>query len=102
MADFQPAAKVADIPEGSGAPVSLGNRTVAIFNVGGTFLAVDNACVHRGGPLGEGALDGAIVSCPFHGWQYDLRTGACVNNPAAKVKTYPVKVEGADLLVDLG
>ncbi len=87
-------ARTADVPAGSGLTVELEDRSFAIFNIGGTFYAIDNTCAHRGGPLGEGDVDGAIVTCPWHAWQYDVTTGKCVNNPAACVKSYPVQVDG--------
>lgn len=72
---------------------------VALFNVGGSFHAVSNVCLHRGGPIGEGTLDGPIVTCPLHGWEYDVRTGKNVSNPLARLRTYAVRVEADDVLV---
>ena len=74
---------------------------IALFNCGGKFYATANTCIHRGGPLGEGLLEGTTVVCPWHGWEFDVASGACITNPKAKISTYPVKVEGNDLLVDL-
>lgn len=102
MSDFKNVAKKADIPAGSGKTVQVDSKPVAIFNVDGSFYAMDNTCLHRGGPLGEGTLDGSTVTCPWHGWQYDVKTGVNTMNPQAKVVTYPVKVEGEDILVSLG
>ncbi len=99
MANFQKTALVADVPPGSSKAVSVSGKSVALYNVGGMYYATDNTCVHRGGPLGEGVLDGEVITCPWHGWQYDVKDGQCQNNPTAKLKTYPVKQEGADLLV---
>ncbi|MFQ5520752.1 MAG: Rieske (2Fe-2S) protein, partial [Candidatus Methylomirabilia bacterium] len=67
----------------------------------GTYYAIDNTCLHRGGPLGEGELEGNIVTCPWHGWRYDTTTGANVNNPAVKVGAFPVKVEGTAVFVEV-
>ncbi len=93
------AANVADVPPGAAKQVTLGGVEVALFNVGGTLCAVDNTCPHRGGPLSDGALNGATVTCPWHAWDFDVKTGACLTNPAAKLKTYPVQVQGNDVLV---
>jgi len=60
-------AETKDLPPGSGTIVEAGGRTLALFNVDGTFYAIDNTCLHRGGPLGEGDLDDTIVTCPWHG-----------------------------------
>ena len=72
------------------------------FNVDGTYSAIDNTCTHVGGPLGEGDLVDDIVSCPWHGAAFNVTTGACTGGPAASdVKSFPVKVEGDDVLVEL-
>lgn len=94
-----PVAKVREIPAGTAKVVVVAGRPIAVFNVNGTFYATDNTCLHRGGPVGEGFLDGAVATCPHHGWQYDVRTGANLANPAAKLRTYRVSVEGDDVKV---
>ncbi len=99
QAQFTKVASRGDIPAGSGKVVEVGGKTLAVFNCDGTFYATDNTCLHRGGPLGEGMLSGATVTCPWHGWEYDVKTGACTMDEAQKVATYPVKVEGDDILV---
>src|SRR5712691_8014272 len=76
-------------------------RSVALFNVEGRYYAVDNVCPHRGGPLGEGDLEGAVVSCPWHAWRWDVTTGANVNNPAIKLGCYPVVEEAGSIFVEL-
>ena len=90
-----------EIPAGTGKVVEVGGKTIAVFNCDGTFYATDNTCKHRGGPLGEGMLSGTSVTCPWHGWEYDVTTGACAMDPAIKVQTFDVKVEGDDLLVSV-
>lgn len=95
-------ASVADVPVGEGRVVEVGERLVALFNVEGTFYALDNTCPHRGGPLGEGDLDGPVVTCPWHAWRWDVRSGVNVNNPAVKVASLPVTVEGRDVFVEIG
>jgi len=92
-------AKVREIPPGGAKVVVVAGRPVAVFNVGGTFHATDNTCLHRGGPVGEGFLEGDVVTCPLHGWQYDVRTGQGLTNPAAQLRTYRVLVEGDDVKV---
>lgn len=101
MPAFVKIASVADIPAGTVREVEANGRKIAVANVGGQFYAMDNTCVHRGGPLGQGVLEGQVVECPWHGWQYDMKTGECTFNPVVKLPTYEVKVEGADLLVAL-
>ncbi len=99
MADFTEVAGVADIPRGGSKVVVAAGHVIAVFNVAGTLYALSNTCLHRGGPVGEGELDGTVVTCPWHGWQYDVRTGRNLLNPAACLKAYPVKVEGDRILV---
>jgi len=99
MSDFVSVARVNDIPPGEGRTVQVGGKNIALFNVEGTFYAVDDTCLHRGGPLGEGELTGHLVTCPWHGWKYDVRTGISITNPAAKVNCYETKVEGEDLSI---
>jgi nitrite reductase (NADH) small subunit len=99
MASFVQVCKKNDIPAGSGKTVNVNGTAVALFNVEGTFYAIDDTCLHRGGPLGEGELDGKIAVCPWHGWRWDVTTGVNQLNPDVTVKKYDVKVEGEDVLV---
>jgi nitrite reductase (NADH) small subunit len=67
--------QIADIPPGTGREVVVGDNIVALFHVDGEFYALDGVCPHQGGPLGKGALQGCILTCPWHGWQFDVRNG---------------------------
>jgi nitrite reductase/ring-hydroxylating ferredoxin subunit len=78
-----------------------GGRTLALFNVDGVLYVVDNACPHRGGPIGEGDLEGTVVTCPWHGWRYDVTTGARDGNPSLRLAYYPVTIEAGVAYVDL-
>ena len=91
----------ADVPIGEGRVVEAEGKTLALFNVDGAFYALDNACAHRGGPLGEGDLDGTVVVCPWHAWRWDVKTGANVNNPAVKMPCYAVSVDDGRVFVEL-
>src|SRR3989475_7112559 len=73
----------------------------SLFNVDGTYYAINNSCAHRGGPLGEGELDGRVVTCPWHAWRWDVTTGANINNPAVEVAWYSVRVERGMVFVEL-
>lgn len=97
MAEFVRVAGTNDVKPGHGIVAEVNGKTLAIFNVDGTYHVTDNDCIHRGGPLGEGDLEGHVVSCPWHGWQFDVTTGECVKNPSAKVNVYQVTVEGTDI-----
>ncbi len=95
-------ASAAEIPPGSGRVVETKGMRIAVFNVGGRFHAIDEACPHQGGPLSEGTLDGRVVTCPWHGARFDVTTGAVLGPPARRgVATYPVRVSGPDVLVEI-
>jgi nitrite reductase/ring-hydroxylating ferredoxin subunit len=94
MSEFVTVAKVSEIPPGTGRTVDVQGVWIALFNVNGSFYAVDNTCPHSGGPLGEGHLDGDIVECPWHGWQFNVRTGERPEVPHFTVACCPVRIEG--------
>src|SRR3989440_10407337 len=99
MSVFVRVGMAGDIPLGGGRVVVVQGYPVVLVRVGGGFCAVSNVCLHRGGAVGEGELDGTIVACPMHGWEYDVRTGANTINPAARLRTYDVRLGGDDVLV---
>src|SRR5881628_2093926 len=94
MTTFVRVAKTSDVQPGEGRVVVVQGHPVALFNVDGRFYAVSNVCLHRGGPIGEGMLDDTVVTCPNHGWEYDVLTGANLANPIARLRTFEVRVEG--------
>ncbi|HLK85101.1 MAG TPA: Rieske 2Fe-2S domain-containing protein [Candidatus Binataceae bacterium] len=100
MANFVKVARRDEIPEGGGKTVEAGGRKIALFNAGGRFYAIDNACLHRGGPLGEGDLVGTTVVCPWHGWEYSVVTGENVDDAKVKVSCFAVRVDGEDILIE--
>ncbi len=102
MAEFVKIALTTEIAEGAGKAIAVDGKSVAIFNVQGKFYAIDNACAHRGGPIGDGMLDGQVATCPWHGWQWDVTTGKSLFNPAVAVKKFSLKVEGNQIFIDLG
>ncbi len=86
--------RVEDVPEGRGATVELhGGRELALYHVGGRFYAIENFCPHKGAPLADGGLRGHTVECDWHGWRFDVCTGACLNRPHSPVESYEVVVE---------
>jgi nitrite reductase (NADH) small subunit len=99
MAEFLKVANLSDLDVGSCKVVEAGGKTIALFNVDGAIYALDNTCLHRGGPLGEGILEGRVVTCPWHMWEYDVSTGEKVGSPEIKVVSYPVRVEGNDVKI---
>jgi nitrite reductase (NADH) small subunit len=96
------AANLSEIPMGSIKEVQVAGTPVALANIGGKLYAISNTCLHRGGPLGQGQLEGTVVTCPWHGWQFDVTTGNAVMNPAAAVVCFQTEVQGEEVYVDLG
>lgn len=92
-------AVVSDIPPGSGREVTVGERVVALFNVEGTIYALDGLCRHAGGPLGNGTLQGDVVTCPWHGWQYNVKSGQHCLTPRIQQDRFDVEVRGDEVYV---
>jgi nitrite reductase/ring-hydroxylating ferredoxin subunit len=99
MAEFKTVGKFSDLAPGSSKVVDVNGKALALFNVAGVVYAMDNTCRHRGGPLGEGLLEADVVTCPWHMWEYNVRTGELVTNPTVKLATYHVQVEGDEIKV---
>ncbi len=94
MAEFVKVAGASELPPGGKKLLDLDGRAVALFNVGGTFYAIDDVCTHDGGPLAEGELHGCEIECPRHGARFDVRTGAALCMPAFEpVRTHEVRIE---------
>jgi len=94
MSEFIAVADVDQVPPEHGLRVKVGERELALFNIGGQFYALDGQCPHRGGPLGEGITENGHVYCPLHGWEFDVTTGACINNPEKPAACFPARVMG--------
>ena len=77
-----------------------GDKMICVANVNGEISAMDNVCLHRGGPLGQGVIEGSKVICPWHGWEWDPKTGTA-QAPGAKVSVYAVRIEDGEVLIDL-
>ena len=104
-----------ELPDGAARSVEALGSTIALFNVGGRVYALDNRCAHHGGPLCHGRVTGTltslrpyeyrfdaerpVVTCPWHGWQYDVRTGENEFDRAIRLETYPVRVEDGEVKV---
>jgi len=95
-------AETKDVPLGQAAAFSVEGQRIALFNVEGTYYAIGDACTHRGGPLSEDDVQGTKVTCPLHGADFDLKTGAVLGAPAQKgVPSYKVVVERTDIIVEI-
>src|SRR5438552_15936495 len=91
MSEYVAVADVDQVPSDRGLSVSVGDRELALFNLGGQFYALDGFCPHRGGPLGEGITENGRVCCRLLGWEVDVKSGACINNPAQHVACVPAR-----------
>ena len=102
MTEFVKVAKIGEITAGEARAVEAAGKRIALFNVNGTFYAIDDTCTHRGGPLSDGMVEGTEVTCPWHGAIFDVTTGSVLGPPAPQdVTHYPVRVEGEDIEVEL-
>jgi nitrite reductase (NADH) small subunit len=98
---FVRVANMTDIVQGTIREVQADGTTIALANVSGKFYAISNTCLHRGGPLGQGTLAGKVVTCPWHGWGFDVATGKVSHNQAVGVACYPVEIRGDEVFVDI-
>lgn len=95
-----PLISVSEVPPGSSAEVVAEGRIFAVFNVDGDFHVLDGICPHAGGPLGQGTLDGTIVTCPWHGWQFDVSSGQHCLTPTICQKSFPATVVDGQVCID--
>lgn len=99
--EFVTVARTPEIEPGRSKVVYVRGIEIALFNLSGDFYAVDNLCPHEGGPLVAGTVQGRVLTCPWHRWQFDLKSGCSPTNPAIHVQTYPVRIEGEQIRVGL-
>ncbi len=92
MSDWVKAVEISELNSGAGLVVEVLGRDIALFYEQGQIYAMDNACPHQGGPLGEGAVEGLTVRCPWHGWQFGLQDGVCALSPAFRVQCYSAEI----------
>ena len=99
MGNFVKAASLSDLAAGTAKIVVVNGKEIALYNLDGKVYATDNICLHQGGPLGEGMLEGDVITCPWHMWQYNVRTGENLDDKSLKLATYPVQIDGNDIKV---
>jgi nitrite reductase (NADH) small subunit/3-phenylpropionate/trans-cinnamate dioxygenase ferredoxin subunit len=99
MGEFRTVAKVGSIPDGKGATFVVDDRLVAVFNVGGTYHAIDDLCPHMGASLGAGEVYEETVVCPWHGWRFRVTDGTWCDNPRIKIPAFEARVEGDEIQV---
>ena len=101
MSEYRTVCRIEELPPGTGRLFRWEGPDIALFNVGGTGYAMEDTCLHAGGPLHEGSLDGPRVICPWHHWEYDLRDGSCALNPHHKLTCYEVRTYAGEIQVRL-
>ena len=99
MPEFVKLARLDELPPGGSVEVEHGGRIFALFNLDGAIHAIDGICPHQGGPLAEGMRRGPIVTCPWHGWQFDVRDGQSTTFTRVRQPVYEVRIDGNDVLV---
>jgi len=102
---YLPLARLADVPQSEGLAIDVAGREIALFRKedghGVEILAIDNACPHQGGPLAQGQCENGVVTCPWHNWSFDARTGACLQGSGPGVRTYPVRLQDGVVCVQI-
>ena len=95
-------AKVSEVPNFGKKVVSVSGREILLVNVKGTVFAVENDCPHQGSPLNAAVIKDGYISCPRHGYRFSLTDGSCAEHPECVLATFPVQLNGDDILIDLG
>ena len=98
---FRKVASLSSLPPGTLTQIEAGEESIALCNAGGQVHALDGVCPHAGGPIGQGALHGTTIVCPWHAWEYDCVTGEHDRNPRVRLEKFAVRIEGDDILLDL-
>jgi nitrite reductase/ring-hydroxylating ferredoxin subunit len=102
MPGFVKVATTSEVPPGQAKQVQANGKAIALFNLGGSYHAIDNTCPHRGGPLAEGEVEGNAVTCPWHGAKFSVTSGEVLSPPArAGVASYRTRVNGQDIEVEI-
>lgn len=99
MPEFIRVASRDAVPSGTAHAFPVGRYDIALFNIGGEFYALENACPHQGGPIADGWIEGRTVTCPWHAWCFDLRTGKMTLGDFAEIPRFEVRVEGDGIYV---
>ncbi|MBM4075761.1 MAG: Rieske 2Fe-2S domain-containing protein [Planctomycetes bacterium] len=101
MTERHKVASIDEIPQGTGKEFVVSGRIVALYHIDEHFYALDGICPHAGGPLAQGKLSGCVVTCPWHGWQFDVTTGQHCLNAQLKQTRFDVVIEGDDVYVEM-
>ncbi len=94
-------AKVNEIKEGQPKSITINGKEIAIFKINSQLFAIDNQCLHMGGPLSEGLLENDNITCPLHGWQFDVKSGKCIMPGSGKLNNYKVIVDKDEIFIEI-
>src|SRR5258708_22028778 len=100
MAEWVKVAKKSEVPDDTGKLVQAKDKDIALFKADGKVCAIFSVCPHQGGPLDEGGITDGMVTCPWHGWEFSVKTGVCGFNDKIKQPIFPVKEDGEDIYVE--
>ena len=98
---LQKLCRVAELPDGAGREFVVDGRIVAVFRTGEEIHAIDGMCAHQGGPIAQGALDRSCVTCPWHGWQYDIRDGTNRLTGKQMLECFAIEVRSGEVWIDM-
>src|SRR5262245_14592368 len=101
MSEFRTVCRVADVIDGEGMTVAASAKLIAIFRLDGEYFAIDDVCPHMGASLGGGYVENGVVTCPWHAWRFRLADGAWADNPRIKIGSYPVRIVGDQVQVQV-
>jgi nitrite reductase/ring-hydroxylating ferredoxin subunit len=99
MLQYERVADAGAIEPGTAKPFSIGRYDIAVFNIDGDLFALENACPHQGGPIADGSLEGSMVTCPWHAWCFDVRTGRMTLGDFATIPRFDVRIEDGSIFV---
>lgn len=101
MAEFHTVARVGDVPAGEGRSFVAGGKMIGVFLVDGEYFAINDLCPHMGASLAGGYVEGDAVYCPWHAWRFCVKDGTWVDNPRIRTDSYPVRIVGEEIQVEL-
>lgn len=99
MSDFVCVGDARDIAPGTGKPFTVGRFDIAVFNVAGDYFALENVCPHQGSPIADGSLEGPLLTCPWHAWCFDVRSGQMTLGEFSEIPQFDVRVEGGRMWI---
>ena len=99
---MQAVAKTSEVPNFGKKVVSVSGREILLINIKGTFFAVENECPHQGSPMGAAVVKDGYIACPRHGYRFNLTDGKCAEHPEFVLATFPVRLNGDEILIELG